>query len=108
MTEPYDPEREFSPAAFVRRAAWQEARKPFRGDPHEYASRSRGELDPEWHDRMCEVIEARGYCAPFAGRTYMYLRVGEFVCWTSRGIYQPNPIINRRKFREGESAERLD
>lgn len=87
---------DFPPESFIARADWQAAARPFR-DPHEYAIRGRGEVDPEEHDAMIEFIAANGYREPFEGRTYTYLRLGEFIYWTSRGIYQPHPIINRRR-----------
>jgi hypothetical protein len=95
-------EGEFSPAEFVKKAAWQEARKPFRGEAHEYAIRGRGEVDPEWHDRMIEHITEHGTPGEYAGTRYRYLDVGDFTLWVSRGIYQPYAIINRRRRSEGD------
>lgn len=87
----------FTPEAFIERAGWQAARKPFKGAQHEYAIRGRAEVDPEWHDRMIEFIGEHGTPGKFEGTRYVYLHLDGFALWVSRGIYQPHPIINRRR-----------
>ena len=88
-------------AAFVRRAGWQDARRPFAG-PHQYTLRGRrsGGVDPpppEWHDAMCAFIAANGYEAEFEGRSYVYFEPGDgFRYWTSRGVYEPRHVIINR------------
>jgi hypothetical protein len=78
-------------------APWQAARRPFRDEPHEYAIRGRGELDPEQHDAFLQHIEQHGYRESYEGRTYTYLDLDGHTYWASRGIYQPHRIINRRR-----------
>jgi hypothetical protein len=87
----------FTPERFIEEAPWQAARRPFRGEAHEYVIRGRGELDPEWHDRMIEFIEENGEPGEFGGTRYVYVRRDGYTLWVSRGIYQPHPIINRRR-----------
>jgi len=95
MREIYDPEG-FRPERFVRRAPWQQVRRPFR-DPHQIAIRGRGGIDPEEFDAMCAFILANGYEAEFEGTSFVYFECGDHVYWISRGVYRPRfPIINRK------------
>jgi hypothetical protein len=87
----------FTPEAFIRAAPWQEAARPYADAQHEYSIRDRGDVDPEWHDRMIEFIAANGEPGEFEGRRYVYLDVDGYTLWASRGIYQPHPIVNRRR-----------
>jgi hypothetical protein len=87
----------FTPEAFIERAGWQAVRRPFRGDAHDYAIRGRGEVDPGQHDAFLLYIEEHGYREKFEGRMYTYLALDGHTYWASRGIYQPHPIINRRR-----------
>jgi hypothetical protein len=93
-------ETPFDPGAFIRQAAWQAARAPFGGDPHEYVIRGRG-TPPELHDAMCAFIQANGTPGEYEGRRYVYLEHDGYVLWVSLGIYEPrHPIINRRPVSE--------
>jgi hypothetical protein len=96
-------EGEYSPAAFIARAGWQDARRPFR-EAHQYTLRGRVSAGvppppPEWHDAFIRHIEEHGYREKFEGRWYAYLRVGEFVYWPSRAVFPPfdQRIVNRRR-----------
>jgi hypothetical protein len=97
MSETLDPRDEFSPAEFVRRAAWQEAIQPFAGAAHEYAVRGRG-LPAELHDAMLAYIAEHGYDGSFKGRPYRYVDVGGFTLWASRPVFPPFTylLLNRR------------
>jgi hypothetical protein len=51
--------------------------------------------DPDFR-RFAELIEAEGYKAKFEGIRYTYLRVDNFLYWTSRSLWTPGQNINRR------------
>ena len=92
MSEP----ETFTPDRFIGAAAWQAARARFAGHAHQYVIRGRG-APAEHHDAFVRHIEEHGCDGTFQGRRYRYLDLGAFTFWASRGIYQPHPIINRRR-----------
>jgi hypothetical protein len=64
----------FTPEAFIERAGWQEAARPFRA-AHQYTLRGRrsGGVEPppvEEHDSFIRHIEEHGYREAFEGRMY--------------------------------------
>jgi hypothetical protein len=42
------------------------------------------------------LIEAEGYLARFEGTRCRYLRVDDWLYWTSRSLYAPGQNLNRR------------
>jgi len=63
---------------------------------HEYAIRGR-DAPGEHHDAFVRHIEENGYRATYEGRVYDYFDLGPFTFWTSRGVYTPDRIVNRRR-----------
>jgi hypothetical protein len=87
----------FDPRPFIDRAGWTFAQsvadKP--NWQHEYAVEEKHEDDLDFR-RFAEMIESEGYVARFEGTRYRYLRVGDFVYWTSRSLWSPGQNLNRR------------
>ena len=91
----------FRPERFIAAAGWQTA-TTVPEHPHQYTIRGKtiaGVEPPDVaeHDRMIEHIAEHGYQGRFQGRAYTYVDVDGHTYWASRGIYQPHPIINRRR-----------
>jgi len=90
-------EAPFDPTPFIARANWTfsktTADKP--NWKHWYAVEAKHADDPDFR-RFCELIESEGYRARFEGIAYTYLRVGDFLYWTSRSLFAPGQNLNRR------------
>jgi hypothetical protein len=88
---------EFDPRPFIARAGWTfsktTADKP--NWQHWYIVQAKHADDPDFR-RLAELIEAEGYDARFEGVKYRYLKVDDFLYWTSRSIWTPGQNINRR------------
>jgi hypothetical protein len=89
-------EPSFDPRPLIERAGWRFATSVADRPnwQHEYAVEAI-EADPDFR-RFAELIEAEGYVARFENTRYRYLRVGEWVYWTSRSLWTPGQNINRR------------
>ena len=74
---------EFDPRPFIERAKWTFART-VPDKPHEYAVEAK-ENDPDFR-AFADLIAAEGYNARFEGIRYRYLRVGDFLYWSSRSL----------------------
>jgi hypothetical protein len=46
--------------------------------------------------RFAKLIEEQGYRASFEGIAYRYLRVDDFLDWTSRALWNPGQNISRK------------
>jgi hypothetical protein len=68
--------------------------------PHEYAVEAK-ENDPDFQ-RFADLIAAEGYDARFEGIRYRYLRVGDFLYWSSRSLWTPGQNLNRRPLADVE------
>jgi chlorite dismutase len=91
----------FDPRRFIARAEWRLSKttEDWPDWRHFYCVEGWYADDPEMADdfrRFVEFIEAEGYVAHFEKIKYRYLRVDEFVYWTSRSIYSPGQNLNRR------------
>ena len=93
----------FDPHPFIERAGWTFASSVADRESwqHWYVVESQHADDPDFR-RFAELIEAQGYRARFEGATYRYLRVGDFLYWTSRSLWTPGQNINRRPVAEVE------
>jgi hypothetical protein len=89
--------RPFDPRPFIARAGWTFARSvaDWEGWQHWYIVQAKYADDPEFQ-RFADLIAAEGYHARFEGIKYRYLRVDEFLYWTSRSLWTPGQNINRR------------
>jgi hypothetical protein len=89
-------EAPFDPRPFIARAGWRFA-KSVADRPnwrHWYCVEAI-EADEDFR-RFAELIEAEGYVAAFEGTRYTYLRVDDFLYWTSRSLWTPGQNLNRR------------
>jgi hypothetical protein len=89
-------ERSFDPRPFIEKAGWRYAKsvaeKP--NWQHYYCVEAI-EADEDFR-RFAELIEREGYVAKFEGSRYTYLRVDDFLYWTSRSLWTSGQNINRR------------
>lgn len=88
---------EFDLRRFIARAPWKlsvtTAEKP--NWKHWYIVQAHFADDPDFR-RFAELIEEQGYRARFEGIAYVYLRVDDFLYWTSRSLWTSGQNINRR------------
>jgi hypothetical protein len=86
----------FDPRPFIERAGWTFAKTVAEkaGWRHWYIVES-VEQDADFR-RFAELIESQGYRARFEGIAYRYLRIDDFLFWTSRSLWGPGQNINRR------------
>jgi hypothetical protein len=89
-------EAPFDPHPFIERAGWTFAKTvaDWDGRKHHYIVEAK-EADEDFR-RFAELIESEGSVARFEGTRYRYLRVGDFLYWTSRSLWTPGQNINRR------------
>jgi hypothetical protein len=87
----------FDPRPFIDRADWRFSKTTAEWPDwkHWYAVESQHADDPDFA-RFVKLIEAEGYDARFEGHAYRYLRVDDFLYWTSRSLYAPGQNLNRR------------
>ena len=93
----------FDPRPFIERATWTfsktTAEKP--NWKHWYAVEAKHADDPDFR-AFCELLEREGYRARFEGASYRYLRVDDYLYWTSRSLWTPGQNLNRRPFADVE------
>jgi hypothetical protein len=95
-------EATFDPRPFITRAGWTFAKTVVEKAnwQHFYIVESK-ENDPDFR-RFAELIEEQGYRARFEGASYRYLRIDDFLYWTSRSLWTPGQNINRRQVADVE------
>jgi hypothetical protein len=97
----------FDPRQFIRRASWTFASSVADREnwQHWYVVEAQHADDADFR-AFCELIEERGYRARFEGASYRYLRVDDFLYWTSRSLWTPGQNINRRPVADVEGHAR--
>ena len=93
----------WDPRPFIARAKWTFAKtvEDWEGWKHEYAVEAKHPDDPDFR-RFCETIETEGYEARFEKIKYRYVRVDDYLYWTSRSLWNPGQHLNRRPFADVE------
>jgi hypothetical protein len=96
-------EAPFDPRAFIERATWTFSKTTAdKADwKHWYCVEAKHADDPDFR-RFAHLIESEGYVARFEGIRYRYVRVDDFLYWTSRSLFSPGQNLNRRRFADVE------